>query len=194
MVAANNISLPEPLLAEIQNAAQAERRPGGNAAPAQHLQHIGGQRRSSMSIATVNPATGKTLKTFEPLTAEEVDQRIAKAESAFREHRETDFATRAALMHAAADLLDKERDDIARIMTTEMGKTLAAARAEAAKCAKAMHWYADRGYLQIKIYNSMNPEWVRPLAAEAQARHRLAAAKAAATKVDFFTVAREAGS
>jgi succinate-semialdehyde dehydrogenase/glutarate-semialdehyde dehydrogenase len=95
-----------------------------------------------MPIATVNPATGKTLKTFEPLTAEEVDQRIAKAESAFREHRSTDFATRSALLTAAADLLDTERDAIARVMTTEMGKTLAAARGEAAKCAKAMRWYA----------------------------------------------------
>ena len=95
-----------------------------------------------MSIATVNPATGETLKTFEPLTAEAVEQRIATAESAFREYRTTDFATRAALLTSAADLLDKEREAIARTMTTEMGKTLPAARAEAAKCAKAMRWYA----------------------------------------------------
>lgn len=97
-----------------------------------------------MPIATVDPATGRTLKTFEPMDAAAVEERIARAESAFREHRETDFATRAALMRAAADLLDSERDIIARTMTTEMGKTLAAARAEAAKCAKAMRWYADR--------------------------------------------------
>jgi succinate-semialdehyde dehydrogenase / glutarate-semialdehyde dehydrogenase len=95
-----------------------------------------------MPIATVNPATGETLKTFEPLDAEAVDERIARADSAFRQYRTTDFASRAGLMSAAADLLDKERDEIARTMTTEMGKTLAAARAEAAKCAKAMRWYA----------------------------------------------------
>jgi succinate-semialdehyde dehydrogenase/glutarate-semialdehyde dehydrogenase len=46
-------------------------------------------------------------------------------------------------MCRAADLLDAERDSIAATMTTEMGKTLAAARAEAAKCAKAMRWYAE---------------------------------------------------
>ncbi|WP_225849178.1 NADP-dependent succinic semialdehyde dehydrogenase [Streptomyces sp. HPF1205] len=95
-----------------------------------------------MPIATVNPATGETVKTFEPLDEQGVRERIAKAESAFRAYRTTDFASRAALLTSAADLLDKERDEIARTVTTEMGKTLAAARAEAAKCAKAMRWYA----------------------------------------------------
>ncbi|UWE09545.1 NADP-dependent succinic semialdehyde dehydrogenase [Actinacidiphila bryophytorum] len=97
-----------------------------------------------MPIATVNPATGETVRTFEPLDAAGVEARIAAAHSAFRSWRETDFGTRARLMEAAASLLDKEQDDIARTMTTEMGKTLAAARAEAAKCAKAMRWYAER--------------------------------------------------
>nr|WSX73387.1 NADP-dependent succinic semialdehyde dehydrogenase [Streptomyces sp. NBC_00899]WSX80547.1 NADP-dependent succinic semialdehyde dehydrogenase [Streptomyces sp. NBC_00899] len=97
-----------------------------------------------MPIATVNPATGETVRTFDPLDAQGVEQRIAAAESAFRSWRETDFGTRARLLDAAADLLDKERDEIARTMTTEMGKTLVAARAEAAKCAKAMRWYAAR--------------------------------------------------
>ncbi len=102
-----------------------------------------------MSIATVNPATGETLKTFEPMDAEEVERRIAAAHSTFREYRTTDFATRAALLTAAADLLDKERDDIARTMTTEMGKTLAAARAEAAKCAKSMRWFAAHAEAEL---------------------------------------------
>jgi succinate-semialdehyde dehydrogenase/glutarate-semialdehyde dehydrogenase len=95
-----------------------------------------------MPIATVNPATGEVLKTFEPMDAAAVEERVARAHSAFRSYRTTDFASRAALLSAAADLLDKERDEIARTMTTEMGKTLAAARAEAAKCVKAMRWYA----------------------------------------------------
>jgi succinate-semialdehyde dehydrogenase/glutarate-semialdehyde dehydrogenase len=95
-----------------------------------------------MPIATVNPVTGETLRTFDPLGPAEIEERIAKAASAFERYRTTDFDTRAALLTAAADLLDKERDEIARTMTTEMGKTLAAAKAEAAKCAKAMRWYA----------------------------------------------------
>jgi succinate-semialdehyde dehydrogenase/glutarate-semialdehyde dehydrogenase len=98
-----------------------------------------------MPIATVNPATGETLRTFDALGADGIDERIAKAESAFRSYRRTDFDSRAALLAGAADLLDKERDEIARVMTTEMGKTLAAAKAEAAKCAKAMRWYAANG-------------------------------------------------
>lgn len=95
-----------------------------------------------MPIATVNPATGETVRTFEPLGADGIEKRIARAESAFRTYRTTDFASRAALLTAAADLLDKEREDVAHTMTTEMGKTLSAARAEAAKCARAMRWYA----------------------------------------------------
>ncbi|MFJ3203128.1 NADP-dependent succinic semialdehyde dehydrogenase [Streptomyces sp. NPDC086989] len=95
-----------------------------------------------MPIATVNPANGETLKTFEEMGADEVERRLAAAEAAFRSYRTTGFAERARLLEGAADLLDQERDDIARTMTVEMGKPLAAARAEAAKCAKAMRWYA----------------------------------------------------
>ncbi|MCC9308886.1 NADP-dependent succinic semialdehyde dehydrogenase [Kitasatospora sp. RB6PN24] len=97
-----------------------------------------------MAIATVNPATGQTLRTFEPYSAAAVEERLVRAEQAFAQYRLTDFARRGQLMHRAAELLDADRATIARLMTTEMGKTLTAARAEAAKCAKAMRWYADR--------------------------------------------------
>jgi succinate-semialdehyde dehydrogenase/glutarate-semialdehyde dehydrogenase len=96
-----------------------------------------------MPIATVNPATGETVRTFDALGADGIEHRIAAAQSAFRSWRDTDFATRAGLLNAAADLLGKEQDEIAHTMTTEMGKTLTAARAEAAKCAKSMRWYAS---------------------------------------------------
>ena len=96
-----------------------------------------------MPIATVNPANGETLKTYDALGAEEIERRLATAEAAFRAHRTTSFAERARLLHRAADLLDEDQQDIARIMTTEMGKPVKQARAEAAKCAKAMRWYAD---------------------------------------------------
>ncbi|MEU1308282.1 NADP-dependent succinic semialdehyde dehydrogenase [Streptomyces cinnamoneus] len=95
-----------------------------------------------MAIATVNPANGETLKTFDALGPEETERRVAAAAAAFRHHRTTDFAERSQLLLRAAELLDDDGDDIARTMTTEMGKPLAAARAEAAKCAKAMRWYA----------------------------------------------------
>ncbi|KUJ70491.1 succinate-semialdehyde dehydrogenase [Streptomyces albus subsp. albus] len=95
-----------------------------------------------MPIATVNPATGETLQTFDALTPEEIEQRLAAADAMFRGYRETGFAERALLLNRAAELLDEDQEYIARTVTTEMGKPLAAARAEAAKCAKAMRWYA----------------------------------------------------
>ncbi|MEU8546030.1 NADP-dependent succinic semialdehyde dehydrogenase [Streptomyces roseoverticillatus] len=95
-----------------------------------------------MPIATVNPANGETLRTFEELGAEEIERRLAAAASAFRHYRTTDLSERARLLNRAADLLEEDQESIARTMTTEMGKPLAAARAEAAKCVKAMRWYA----------------------------------------------------
>ncbi|MFB7186544.1 NADP-dependent succinic semialdehyde dehydrogenase [Streptomyces sp. NPDC056230] len=96
-----------------------------------------------MPIATVNPANGETLRTFDALGAAEIEQKLAAADAAFRQYRTTGFGERARLLKLAAGLLDDDQQDIARTMTTEMGKPVKAARAEAAKCAKAMRWYAD---------------------------------------------------
>ncbi|MER6349866.1 NADP-dependent succinic semialdehyde dehydrogenase [Streptomyces sp. NPDC001595] len=96
-----------------------------------------------MPIATVNPANGETVKTYEAMGAEEIERRLQLAEATFRTYRTTAFAERARLLHRAADLLDEDQQDIGRLITTEMGKPVKQARAEAAKCAKAMHWYAD---------------------------------------------------
>ena len=96
-----------------------------------------------MPIATVNPANGETLKTYEAMGAEEIERRLRLAEATFRTYRTTTFAERARLLHRAADLLGEDQQEIARVMTLEMGKPVKQARAEAAKCAKAMHWYAD---------------------------------------------------
>jgi succinate-semialdehyde dehydrogenase/glutarate-semialdehyde dehydrogenase len=96
-----------------------------------------------MAIATVNPATGETVKTFDPLSVEELDAKLERAAGAFQTYRLTTFAERARWMRAAADILDQEAGAIAAVMTTEMGKTLKAARAEAQKCAKACRFYAE---------------------------------------------------
>ncbi|WLW56783.1 NADP-dependent succinic semialdehyde dehydrogenase [Streptomyces sp. YU58] len=96
-----------------------------------------------MPIATVNPANGETLKTYEAMGAEEIERRLQLAEATFRTYRATTFDERARLLRRAAELLDEDQQDIARVMTTEMGKPVKQARAEAAKCAKAMRWYAD---------------------------------------------------
>ncbi|WP_129310758.1 NADP-dependent succinic semialdehyde dehydrogenase [Streptomyces sp. L2] len=97
-----------------------------------------------MPIATVNPANGETLKTYEPMGEEELERRLQLAEATFRTYRTSTFAERARLLNRAADLLDEDQREIGRVMTTEMGKPVKQARAEAAKCAKAMRWYADR--------------------------------------------------
>ncbi|MFG2943012.1 NADP-dependent succinic semialdehyde dehydrogenase [Streptomyces sp. NPDC048282] len=96
-----------------------------------------------MPIATVNPANGETLETFEAMDEDELERRLELAEATFRTYRTSAFAERARLLHRAADLLDADQEDVARTMTTEMGKPVKQARAEAAKCAKAMRWYAD---------------------------------------------------
>ncbi|CAJ1493159.1 NADP-dependent succinic semialdehyde dehydrogenase [[Mycobacterium] kokjensenii] len=98
---------------------------------------------SAPSIATTNPATGETVKTFTAATDAQIDAAIARAADRFADYRRTDFAQRAAWTHAAADLLEAEADDVAAMMTLEMGKTLASAKAEALKCVKGFHFYAD---------------------------------------------------
>ncbi|MGQ4513129.1 NADP-dependent succinic semialdehyde dehydrogenase [Streptomyces sp. DW26H14] len=95
-----------------------------------------------MPIATVNPATGETLKTFDPMGPAEVERRIAAADSTFRTYRTTSFQERARLLNRAADLLEQDAPSLGRTIATEMGKPVGQGRAEALKCAKSMRWYA----------------------------------------------------
>jgi succinate-semialdehyde dehydrogenase / glutarate-semialdehyde dehydrogenase len=97
-----------------------------------------------MAIATTNPATGEIEKTFTALSDREVDERIARAAATAAEYRLTSFADRARWMMAAADALETAVDEIARVMTTEMGKTIVSARAEVLKCAKGCRFYAHQ--------------------------------------------------
>ena len=96
-----------------------------------------------MAISTVNPATGKTLKTFEAFSAQRVNDCIDNAVAAFRKHRRTSFAARAAAMSEAARILEDESSELGLLMTLEMGKPLAAAVAESKKCATACRYYAE---------------------------------------------------
>jgi succinate-semialdehyde dehydrogenase/glutarate-semialdehyde dehydrogenase len=98
-----------------------------------------------MAIATINPTTGETLKTFEPLTDDVLEEKIARAHAAYRSYRRTAVADRAGWLRAAADVLDADTDAVAELMTTEMGKTLASAKAEVGKCATALRYYAEHG-------------------------------------------------
>jgi succinate-semialdehyde dehydrogenase/glutarate-semialdehyde dehydrogenase len=96
-----------------------------------------------MAIATINPATGQTIKTFEALTDAQVDQKIQKATETFRSFRELSFADRARMMNRAAEILESEKETLAKLMTTEMGKTYRSAVDEAVKCAWVCRYYAE---------------------------------------------------
>ena len=96
-------------------------------------------------IASINPATGETLQTYEALTNAQLDDRLARADRAYRTYRRTSLAERARWLAAAAEILESEKDRLGRIMTLEMGKPIGAARAEAAKCALACRYYGEHG-------------------------------------------------
>jgi succinate-semialdehyde dehydrogenase/glutarate-semialdehyde dehydrogenase len=96
-----------------------------------------------MAIATINPATGETLRVFDALTDAELDARLEKARSAFATWRLTAVAERARVVRNAGERLDRDRERFGRLMTLEMGKPLKAAIEEAAKCALACRYYAD---------------------------------------------------
>lgn len=96
-----------------------------------------------MAIATINPATGELVKSFEALSAAQIEQKLQLAISAFQAHRRTSFAERSAKMMRVAEILEKEKDDCARLMTLEMGKPLRAAVGEALKCATGCRYYAE---------------------------------------------------
>ncbi|MCI2237212.1 NADP-dependent succinic semialdehyde dehydrogenase [Paenibacillus sp. TRM 82003] len=111
-----------------------------------------------MAIATINPATGETVREFEPLSEEALEDRIARASAAFASYRLTTPEQRVGWLRAAADVLEGDTDDVATLMTTEMGKTLAAAKAEVGKCVKALRYYAEHG-----------PSFLEPRPADADA-------------------------
>ena len=96
-----------------------------------------------MPIATINPATGETVQTFGEMSDAEVERAVAAAAAAHASYRRISFDVRADWMRRAAEILDGEQDKIAAMMTMEMGKTLAAARQEVAKCATACRYFAD---------------------------------------------------
>jgi succinate-semialdehyde dehydrogenase / glutarate-semialdehyde dehydrogenase len=96
-----------------------------------------------MAIASINPATGETLKTFEPLTSSQVETKLQLAADTFQTFRKTTFAERARMMNRAAEILENEKHELGRLMTLEMGKTLRSAVDEAVKCAWGCRYYAE---------------------------------------------------
>ena len=96
-------------------------------------------------LKSINPYTGEVLKTFDEMSPADVDSAIAKADEAFRQWRETTFEHRAGILRRAAELLRERREELATIMTLEMGKKIEDARPEIDLCATIFDYYADNG-------------------------------------------------
>jgi succinate-semialdehyde dehydrogenase/glutarate-semialdehyde dehydrogenase len=96
-----------------------------------------------MAIASINPATGETLKTFSALSAAQLEEKLQLAADTFHDYRHTPFADRSRMMQRAAEILEKEKHELGKVMTIEMGKPIKAAVSEAEKCAWACRYYAE---------------------------------------------------
>jgi succinate-semialdehyde dehydrogenase/glutarate-semialdehyde dehydrogenase len=96
-----------------------------------------------MPITSVNPATGRTIQSYEPHGTEDIELRLSRAVTAQAQFRATSLEYRAAILHRAAEALESRAPELARLMTLEMGKPIGAAEAEARKCAWVCRWYAD---------------------------------------------------
>ncbi|WP_263368960.1 NAD-dependent succinate-semialdehyde dehydrogenase [Edaphobacter bradus] len=96
-----------------------------------------------MAIESINPATGKLLRSFDPLSEQAIRDKLALAAQAFAEYARVPLEHRALCMRKLASILEHETDDLAAVITLEMGKPLHAARQEVLKCATACRYYAD---------------------------------------------------
>lgn len=96
-----------------------------------------------MGIATVNPSTGETIKSFSPLNSEEIESKLNLAQSAFIAYRQTSMEQRSQYLMRVADILEQNSQKYAEIMTLEMGKTLKSAIAEVNKCALVCRFYGE---------------------------------------------------
>ena len=98
-----------------------------------------------MAIATVDPNTGNTVRSFEPHTDAQVEEKLARAVVGARLQRELPIAERAKRMARAAEILHVRREELGRLMTVEMGKLKNAALGEVDKCALGCRYYAEHG-------------------------------------------------
>src|SRR4030095_10729339 len=96
-----------------------------------------------MAIASINPTTGETIKTFEAHSERLVEEKLELAAQTFLAYRRTSFEERAQKMFRAGEILEKEKLGFGKVMTTEMGKPIKAAIGEAEKCAWVCRYYAE---------------------------------------------------
>jgi succinate-semialdehyde dehydrogenase/glutarate-semialdehyde dehydrogenase len=96
-----------------------------------------------MPIATVDPSTGHVVRTYDPLTPEQIEDKVALAAESFRRYRQVSFEERAACMARLGDLMERNKGVLGRLITLEIGRPLSAALAEVEKCGRVCHFYAE---------------------------------------------------
>src|SRR6476661_486736 len=101
-------------------------------------------------LETVNPATGEPGKSYDPHSVDDAHEAAQAARAAFLEWRRTGFPARCAIIHEAASILRARKDEFARLMTEEMGKTLDDGRSEVEKCAFHCDWFADHAAAYLR--------------------------------------------
>ena len=141
-----------------------------------------------MAIASVNPATGKTIKTYDEMTPEAAAAAVAQAHETWQTWRTTSFAERAAPMKKAAAILRERKDELARLMAVEMGKPLKQGVAEAEKCAWVCDYYADNAEAHLA------PDIIKTEAREIVRRVRAARRRARRSCRGTFRSGRSFGS
>ena len=100
-------------------------------------------KTGSKKLQTVNPATGEPGKSYDPHTIDDAHDAAKAARATYLQWRKTSFAERSAVFHKSAEILRSRKDELARLMTEEMGKTVDEGRAEVEKCAFHCDWFAD---------------------------------------------------
>lgn len=107
-------------------------------------------------LCSIDPTSGDEIARYDELSSSDLEDRVSRSASAFERNRARSFSDRSAILNRAADLLDERADDLAELMTREMGKPLSQARSEVEKCAWVCRHYADRGadYLADEVIES----------------------------------------
>ena len=100
---------------------------------------------NSSSFSTVNPATGEQIETFPFFTAKETEAALVRADKSFKSWGKLPVHHRAELLAKLAAALRKNKAQLAKVITTEMGKILSEAEGEVEKCAWEADWYAEHG-------------------------------------------------
>ena len=95
-------------------------------------------------VKTINPATEEVLNEYKIMTKEQINEKVKKAQITFQDWKK-DAGKRADLLHDFANQLRKDKENLAKRATNEMGKAIKEARSEVEKCAWAMEYYADNG-------------------------------------------------